>query len=366
MLGASWGLSMYLNSIAPDMDDSEYPREAFLELNKSIDRSGVVRISNPKNLDDSSLSDRFRLSQVSILDLAITQGKLYSIGEIGRKSNLTGFTVHVCEFLDFGPESSFNKCDEQRTSRKPISTVELITILKMELGDQGRLQTVYQNESKMEKLNAWFERIQYYDDKLEPKEFEWKPMEIILYEEKSGLHIIGQEIDNVSVDGREYEAESKGRWNYVDIELGPGRHSLETAGQKSELLVEGFRPRIIYHEGRLLIPGSNRSRMNHFYDHVEFDHSGERKILELEEELINLSMDTPPETIKATFISEKVNMTVQKTLVKNESYSSEVEMLAEVSGLTIDESRKIYGAIEYFDRVPFVNPMRKYKSGKGG
>lgn len=254
------GSVAYLDILTSDMDSSEFPESSFEDLDEQIEDLNVIESTHPDFISDSNVNDRLRLSTVFLIDSIITFEKFESIilEDQEDKPKYTGIKIQAC-LNDKTNVSTITDCDSERTVYDP-EALQLTISWLMLAKDNGSANAIMTDKS--DEFVSWIERSIYYDDTLEPNNFNWTPLEVVIYEEGHGLYIIGERLDEVEINSESYNVESTGIINHINTDLDKGVNKVSARGQEVELTVHPrLPPSGINSESNLEIGSENQEEI---------------------------------------------------------------------------------------------------------
>lgn len=337
----------YLDSLSPEMGDAEYPDESF----EAFSERTSTRISKdvrPENIDDSSLMDRLRITNMMILDTASSDFIDLSEGNNQNGKILRGFKVEGCDDIDRGyTQPRF--CEE-------LNYYEASLTARLSLMTHSDLNKTFRNISKMEEYENTMERASYYDRKLYSGDGEKKTS--LVYQNTSGLYIIGEKTDSVEINENSYSTEVHGEWSYADVDLEQGTYNVSYSNEKHIFKVFSLTSEV-YDEGKLLLRDEWET-----YDYVEISEGDDTYRREIGG---NLSIDSSAPEAEIKYMNEKVNIT-KKVINRDhsENMESSADHLSDLSGLDPDSAEKVVKAGRIYNKfagiAPFMERLRMQRN----
>lgn len=337
------------------MSSEEFPEAAFESINLSEDKKYELKYIDASEVDDSSLNARLKLSQVELIDMSLEGGKFFELVE-SKEANITGYRGLKAKSCYREFKNSYSKECEERTEFNPQSTEQTVAWLHL-LSQTVNKEDLFRDEEKLEDFNRWTERAQYYDSRLEPGEFFWKPLEIVIYQEESGLHVIGEEVQEIRINGETYEVESQENWSYLEKDLEPGKHLIEMEEDAVNLTVYPPAPDTSILNDELRIQRIQGLELENSFDKVVVRNSEgsvfKKTDLKKDSETVaDIGGMDKEESFELKFVSESVNLTREENLSKD-SEDEEIKVLKRAFGIDRESYENVYTLVSLYEKAPF-------------
>lgn len=342
--GTVYLADFYLDSLSPEMGNTEYPEESF---NAYSDRTSyeIQEYIRPENIDNDGLMDRLKLSNTMLLDIASTD--FTDTGENNSDNQiLLGFKTEGCNDIDKG-FSQPQFCDE-------LSYYEASMASWLSIMTYSDLNKTFRNSSKMEKYKNTAERIEYYDRKLFDGDSEKRNH--IAYQNNSGLYIIGERTDSVKINGTQYSTMINGEWSHIDINLEQGSYNISYSGEEHVFKVFSPTNEVYDDDGKMLI----RDRYNS-YNYVEVGEETETNRSEIGRRLSHNHSDLETE---AKYVNKDVTITKKVRNHEHLDNDSEVAQFSEYTGLNTNSAEKILKAVSLYNKAVGSTPFIQNKLQK--
>ncbi len=296
-----------------------------------------VQSSNVDSLEGSGLAQRMKLADIMAKDLRSFTDIFYF--ENSSVKSPEGFVMDSCHTSGvFRKSSDFTDCE----SEKDIVGHQVLASNFWLLQRSGNLEKFYSNETLRSDSTDLFQRLQVYESVFGSKEPEWSELEFVMYNEDSGLYLVGKGTNDITIDGENFNSDSDGYWTHVDIDLDSGIHSISSRNSNLNLHVRPPLPREGYDPSEDTVKIESR--------HIDTEHYFDKAYVNDEENTytVNISNESrevelsDPSYIETSFEGKSGNFTVVTRSEDRDIFQE----LSYLSGLNRKQSRILFRLLQ--------------------